>query len=267
MAHQRLTFEQYRALDAWNFSSLKHADRSLRHAKAAKDGLIDDATAARSLGTLAHLATLEPEAFHAGVLRTPDIRRGTKAWESLQSENPDRLLVQPADYDVALSVRDAVWNNPACKAILKRGQRELTVTWTHEPTLLDCKARLDIVGSRIVADFKTCRDASPERFPIAVHRYLYHAQAAMYLEAANQEFGPGHEFVLIAVESAPPYAVAVYRMSDRAVEIGQRLVSAWRHAVRNAIKSNRWPGYSDRIEEIELPEFVMRMEEQFDVRN
>ncbi len=264
--HDGLPFEQYQALEGWNFSSLKHVAKTPAHALAARAGLLDDETEAKGFGTLAHLALLEPARFDALCVKVPDQRRGTKDWKALEAEHPGKALVKDADHHALMAIRSQVWAHPACAALLGRARREVVVQWTHEPTLLPCKARLDILSaSGIVVDFKTCTSADPAAFSKAILSLNYHAQGAMYVEAAREATGHKHEYVLIAAEKEPPFAVAAYTLNDRAIEIGARRLTEWRFAVAHCIKTGKWPAYPSTIEEIGLPLWAERMEEQFDV--
>lgn len=259
-------FEEYRALDAWNFSALKHAKQTVAHAKAAKDGLLDDDTEAKGFGTISHLCLLQPDDFKALVVKGPDVHRNTKDWKTFAAENAGKILVKGDELERHLAIREQVWSNRAARALLNNSRRELSITWTHEPTLLPCKGRLDVAAAGIVADFKTCTSADPTRFSKAIYDHQYHVQGAMYVEAAQAAFDQRHEYAIIAAEKDPPYAVAVYRLDARALEIGERHLNQYRRAVAHAIRTGRWDAYPRTIEDIGLPAWVEKMEEAFDVR-
>jgi exodeoxyribonuclease VIII len=100
----------------------------------------------------------------------------------------------------------------------------------------------------VLVDLKTTNDASPEGFIWAVRRYLYHLQAAFYVdgwEAAGG--GPIDEFIFIAVEKTPPFAVGLYRLPESALIKGRDLYRQGLDTFNRCLTRQVWPGYSQEI--------------------
>jgi exodeoxyribonuclease VIII len=106
---------------------------------------------------------------------------------------------------------------------------------------------------RLLADLKTTRDASPRGFGSAIANYGYAIQAAHYIAGCRSV---GHEienFVFLAVEKEPPYAVGCYVLTPDVLASAETKRLALLDLLATCRATNRWPAYSDRIETISLP--------------
>jgi hypothetical protein len=142
---QRMTFEEYQAIDAINWSLLKEMEKSplaFRHRKANpredKVGFIR--------GRAAHTAVFEPERFLADYVLFKGDRRAGKAYDALVALHPEETILKTDEYETALAIRDAVRSHPVASRYLAAGKSEVVLTWTDAATGLACKARIDHVA-------------------------------------------------------------------------------------------------------------------------
>ena len=161
-----------------------------------------------------------------------------------------------------MAIRESVMEHPAAKLLLSREREtEVTATWNHEGT--DCKARLDgYIAPRgkakpIILDLKTAMDASPDGFSRAVAKFNYHFQQAFYVDAVKAIKKRHAQFIFIAVEKEPPYAVGVYTLGGDAEEVGRKMYKDVLTRWRDVVQSNHAAGYGDSIQEIELPNWAV----------
>lgn len=85
-----------------------------------------------------------------------------------------------------------------------------------------CKARPDIWHNNMVGDLKSTRSAAPRDFQRDIHGYGYYLQAGMISEGLYTLQGVNMmNFVYIPVEKEAPYATAVYRLDENAVNKGR----------------------------------------------
>jgi len=164
-------------------------------------------------------------------------------------------------------MRDAVWTNPLMAEILG-GQRyvEICAVWIDPETELLCKSRIDCLttfdGFTVIADLKTCADASPYGFAKSVANYGYHRQNAFYIDGLNALAPRDRMFYFLAVEKSPPYCSAVYRLDYESVEKGRReyrdAITRWKEATETGV----WPGYPTEIQTLELPRWAMSYSEE-----
>lgn len=149
--------------------------------------------------------------------------------------------------------------HPLIPALLQGGEAEVSMVWTDPETGAPCKGRPDYARfeDACLLDLKTTLDASPAAFGRAAWSYGYATQAAAYLAGAAALGVEIRDYLLLVVEKAPPYGVAVYRLPDAALELGRR---RWREAVRRyaeCLERNTWPGYPETITELTLPGWAL----------
>jgi exodeoxyribonuclease VIII len=214
------------------------------------------------LGTATHSLILEPHKLP--FIRKPaGLDRRTKAGK----EEYDALLVAAGglpifdqdDADRLERIRDAVYAHTAANNLLNAVKHvEMAITWRDYAANVPCKALLDGYFDGCVIDLKTTQDASPAGFMRAIAKYQYHLQVAQYLNGARF-YRPGLvDFLFIAVETAAPFAVGVYRLSTEAISFGQDMMERAADIYSRCLFSNEWPAYKQGIEELELPGYVFR---------
>jgi len=270
MSMIQMDMDSYAALPHMNQSTLKQGLRSMQHLKSAIEGDNRKETDALRFGQLVHTAILEPESLSMEYAIAPSVDRRTKAgkqeWEDFTRVHSDKVVVKREDYDKAIAMRESVMQHPAAKALLNRKRMtEVTATWNHDG--IDCKARLDgYIGPKgkakpIILDLKTAMDASTDGFSRAVAKFNYHLQQAFYVDAVKAIKKRHAQFIFIAVEKEPPYAVGVYTLNDEAEEVGRKMYEDVLTRWRDSVQSNYAVGYGDSIQEIELPGWAVSTSE------
>jgi len=244
-------------------------------------------TAAQALGTALHVLTLEPELFGwsytesgqcAAVTKstglrcrsTGSVRRegewycGVRGHDPRPGEPTDSAIVLTHEEMVRVhGMRDALMAHELARGIIERsaGARELTAIWTDPATGVPCKARWDAPDhvAGVIGDIKSCEDASPAAFRRSVANYGYHRQHALYLDGAAELAGDTFDdFVFIAVESRPPYAVAIYRLPATAVEAGRHQLAGLLEQYQRCIQTGNYPAYPVDVVDLDLPAWAYR---------
>ena len=263
-----MTFDQYRAIDAVNFSSLKHLHVSssplltspmrYRHHKAFPS---HDETDAMRLGKATHTAVFEPDRLLLEyAVWTGDRRAGPK-WTAFEEAAGGRTILTENQYGRALAIRDAVRAHPIAATYLERGEPEKTITWTDAATGLLCKGRLDWFSHTrpCVVDLKTTRDIDARAFGAMAARMGYHRQLAMYVAGAlaNDLFIVPRA-VIIAVESAAPHEVAVFTLDENsdALTAGAEEIAELLATLKTCIETDNWPGRYEFAQTLELPHWL-----------
>ena len=109
-----------------------------------------------------------------------------------------------------------------------------------------------------MVDLKTTEDASPAGFSKSCAKYRYHVQAASYSEGYRQITGEYVKaFVFVAQEKTPPYAVATYTLSAESLLEGEIQYNKNLATYTECMLKEKWPAYSDDIEELSLPGWAM----------
>lgn len=259
-------YTDYAAIDAVNWSTLKHMRRSPLHYRHAVDSPRADTTRF-ALGRAAHTAVLEPDRFlldYACYKGT--IRRG-KDWDAFKVQHSTETILKVGEYKTCLAIRDAVRSHPAAMSYLAAGIPEHSVAWTDADTGLACKGRMDWVSATrpAIVDIKTTSDVDEHRFGALCARMLYHAQLAFYADgyyASNAERLP---VVIIAVEVTAPHDVAVYELDEDAIYAGSEIYRELLVKVASCRAAGSWPGRHQDQATLRLPAWAFGDEEGTDV--
>lgn len=172
-------------------------------------------------------------------------RKGTKDHvkftESVSVADP--IILPPAEYQKACDMAEAVANHSQAVDLL-RGERQRYVEWKWLGR--HCAGTPDVFSLEHLTELKTGRTAHPDRFMSSARWYGYHAQLAWYRRALIESgFGTPASYWIVAVESAPPYPVTVFRLTDNALDLGERMCRAWLERLLVCESSDMWPAYTD----------------------
>lgn len=225
---------------------------------------VEETKAGQLEGQLTHCAILEPEEFGKRYIVGPDCRRGTKEWKAFEDDHPGLTIIKPDQYEVAMRQSDSVRKLPEAKALLDHGEAEVSAYWIDPDSGVLCRCRPDWVapineGGVILADVKTCSDASPQEFARQIARKTYHIQAAYYTDG----YGAAarvlvHAFVFFAVEDQYPYASCAIALDPEGEALGRATYRALLQTYARCQETRSWPGYSDAIELVSLPSYMTR---------
>lgn len=267
----------YHKWPAASNSRLSKIRQSPAHLKAYIEEPFD--TAALAFGRALHVALLEPDDFtrrYVVAERCTAIQKNKERcanpgtsyiggeWfcgvhgKGIGPNTAYATVLPHADWMMILRMRDSVYAHPKAKRLLTgKGMNELSALWNDEKNGLLCKARFDRCSPEFGAlvDIKTTVNASRDAFERAIYNYGYHRQGAHYLTGAKATGLQAGHFVNIAVEKERPYAVAVYRLDEAALEAGLVTLRPLLDRYKQCIDTDTWPGYSDQIEDIAIPAY------------
>lgn len=229
----------------WRYSTLKQMARSPLHYFHACQSEQDDRLCLRiGAGTHAIL-------FGQPYVKWPDIRRG-RAWEAFKEEHADKPILNPKEYVQAQGIADSVRRNAdAVKYLLLDTRVEQRIDWTYLGRAF--RSTPDAYGKHHVTELKSTRDSSPERFVRDGACRGYPAQIATY-ETALLERGlsTAADKYIVAVESAPPYPVTVFRVSEETVEQGRRNLRLWAERALVCEASESYPAYAQSVVDFDI---------------
>lgn len=255
-----IPYEAYRAAPGINVSSLKELRRSpLHYRHRLSHPMTSDAL---TLGTAAHVATLEPERYAQAVSvwdRKTDTGRAAprtgKAWDAFVAESSGRTVLTTDEDETARAIAAAVRGNPVAARYLSTGLPEVSMQWERDGQTL--KGRVDwltvIDGVDVIVGLKTTRDCRPREFGVQSHRLGYHLQWAYYHDGFRAITGRVPQMVEIVVESAAPYAVAVYTIPEPVINLGREEYEEALTLLRHCETSGQWPGPVEHETDLALP--------------
>jgi exodeoxyribonuclease VIII len=208
------------------------------------------------MGTAIHTAILEPECFEERAVACPKFegkgaRANLAAW---QNANKGKLVLKPEEMAVIDGILGSVRNHRTASELLKQGNAEESFFWQDPLTGIVCKCRPDLWKDGVIVDVKSSLNASPEEFPKSIANMQYHLQAALYLDGVSAVLGEAFtDFVILAVEKEPPYAVATYRLDEATIDAGRMLYRKALRILRQCKMRGYYPGYADRLLAASLP--------------
>ena len=222
------------------FSHLRAYGRSAAHGYHAR--LQDPAvTGAMQRGTAVHALMFGTRK----VMGWDGVQRRGKAYDEFVAANPDVEILTASEYDKANAMVRAL---RACKAAepVLQGIAEQTIyfDWYGRK----CRATPDIRGDGFVTELKTAKSSDPAQFQWASLRMAYHAQLKMQNVATNTDVS-----YLVCVESAEPYPVTVFRVTDEALLEGEKLLTLWMERLINCEKADYYPPYVECIVPLDVP--------------
>ena len=214
----------------------------------------EDPTPALIFGQAAHKYILEPETFFDEFEVIPKVdRRTTKGKEVIQAFEQlhcGKTFITNEEMQAIYRMRAALLNNDTARALLQGDIRtEIPFSWVDPETGELCKVKIDILaeqnGMPLIVDYKTTTSCADGSFERSCRKYGYHFQAGMYTEGVRRNMLEDREFVFIAQEKDPPYAVRVYWCENDFVERGMEIFHDLLRTYHKCKTDNDWPGYED----------------------
>jgi PDDEXK-like domain of unknown function (DUF3799) len=216
-------------------------------------------TAAFKLGRAFHVACSEPETFFDRYIIAPgsiDRRttQGKQRWAEFEVAAQSRVVLQekPTQYDTGktsrvlsyeqvMRMRDSLMAHPIASVLMLQGKAEQIGTWRDWYTDVPCKGMWDWItepsGRKIVLDFKSCDDASPEGFRRSAWKYGYVRQQEFYTQGSGCD-----TFVFAAVEKHAPYLCELYTFDVQEQTRTEIITALERY--KSGIETGIWPGYN-----------------------
>lgn len=237
-------------------------------------------TDALRLGRAVHCAMLEPSRYDREYIAEPDwgpCRANADAGVSKEQgkANKERRDAWRAAHagaplltaDEARTIRGMVASvlaKPKLRRLLEAGAEanEATVRWRDPSTGIECKARLDSYAEEfsVAIDLKSTTDSSADGFDLAVSKYGYYRQAALYrdgMAAIGRPLRPTEDgFVFLAVEKSPPYEATLNKIDDDGTGLALRHVHRLLRNLAVCLERGEWPGYEDTIHKVTLKPWV-----------
>lgn len=165
-----------------------------------------------------------------------------------------RIPLRTAEVRKAEDMAEAVARHPQAAEILSNGTPELSLFGEDPRTGVPIRGRIDWCREDgVLVDYKTARNADPDKFSISALNYGYCMQAPWYLDLAAQCGLPAKRFVFIVQEKDAPYLVNLVELDVNFLDLG-------RERIRDAIDiwntcqtTGEWPGYPNDITSIAPP--------------
>lgn len=205
-------------------------------------------TPVQAFGNAIHQAVLEPALFKKNMIAEP-VFAGTGsrlAKEQWHLEHHGKTILKADQPEVIEGILKSISKHKQASKLISDGAAEESIFWTDE-TGVECKARPDFLREgHILVDIKSTQDASRQAFKKDIGNYLYHVQAALYLDGATAVFGQEFDkFIIIACEKTAPYAVNCFSLGQETIEEGRALYKQALKVLKKCQLANHYPAYDD----------------------
>lgn len=264
----KMEMSDYNRAPGIRSSTLKHrTPKAMRHSFFTEDG----PNYALSLGSLVHMAVLEPdrydtvdgleECFVYAPGKTLSSDAAYKAWLA----DPGKIMITADMKEKADLMRDEIFAHPFADSLFRvRGKRELSgFAWSSNSRCI-LKARFDFLpdDADYIPDIKTTTSIEERSFWFDCVKFGYHSSAAQYMDIAHQLEGkPRRKFFIVAVEGPKgptqgprdePYDCAVYELNCMEPSFVQKGREAYRNRLAKFVHSARTGSWVGAAEDHEL---------------
>lgn len=193
----------------------------------------------------------------------PDVDGRTKEGKQIRAEfaieSEGKSIIPHKDAETAKRMADSIRSHRLIAEVLRTGgEVEKEWRWTDK---IPKKCKPDLRVGRVLFDWKTTTDASPQGFARALANFEYHQQAPWYMDGLESNGVHVDRFAFVAVCKSEPYEVGVYLLSDRAIELGRQRNSEQTDQIAACMESGDWtePQNVSAVD-IDLPAWAYRQE-------
>ncbi len=220
-------------------------------------------TPAQIFGTIIHKAILEPIIFLKNSIVEPEFggKGSVAARAEWYLEHHGKIIMKRHQYDAINGILNSITQHSKAFKFISGGQAEQSLFWTDPASMVDCKARPDFMREgHIIVDAKSTEDASYQAFTKSAATFGYHIQAAMYLDGATEVTDQKHDqFIVLAVEKNPPYAVNCFLMDESMVNEGRALYYDALKVLKRCQDAGKYPAYPEEIVSLSLPSWAYKI--------
>jgi len=231
-------------LEPLRFSRLKLMAKSAAHYAAN----ISDESASLRKGSALHsylLGDAEKVAIYDG---RRDKR--TKAYQEFMDAHPGADILNEREFKDVDGMRKALLAHERARELLD-GVREQRITWDIGGRA--CAGTPDVVHlydrGKVLVELKTGQSSAPSLFKWQGKKLSYPVQVAWYADGLERTLlykpGPVTAIYVVAVESAPPYPVTVFTVTEQLRLQARKQYRLWLEQLRNCENTGTFPAYSE----------------------
>lgn len=229
----------------------------------------DDGSVAKKLGNVVHSAILEPDDFETRYLSlpAPDPEKhktgtgavsktpaSTKAYKDEVAEfaaaHPENVLIEAAQYEKGIAMRDHVFKHPEAKALLQaEGLVEASLVVTDPEFGLRWKLRPDKWIEKVAANLsvKTSRNARPDVFVWDFFKFHYDMKEAIYRMLMPEVGLDVRNSWMLVLETERAHGIALLNLTHfdgvgGVLDLGRDRALHYMRQIADAVERDEWPG-------------------------
>jgi hypothetical protein len=290
--HPDISFEEYKAWDAMNASTLVEGLHSMRRLKAKLDGKLPDKDSdALRFGRAVHCRLLEPERYPfafpvadqcAKLMGQDGEKRCKNRGKYMNNDgwwcgqHTPAEFTEPSDYvteeesERVEAIRENAFAHREIQQIRRFKGSEVSLVF--DLCGVRCKARIDkwiSQGGGFIIDVKTVsRPITEDGWARTIVDLNYHIKAGFYIEGIKACLGIEPEFWHVVIETAAPFDVAAFRLPDFDRQVGAWEVRRILTSYRKCLESNEWPGaFPELVQHVGLPPWKAKQYASMDLED
>lgn len=185
-------------------------------------------------------------------VKGPDSRIDSKEWKEIKEKNPGKIPIKEKEWNEIRDWSMAVEKSKKAQQLIGHAEYQVTAFWYYHGIL--CKARADFINfeDKLIGDFKSTKDATPEKFKWSIRDFFYDWQAGFYMWGFGRYF-EFKDFVFICIEKEKPYLLAFFSLKHADIMTALEEIFETLPKLDKSMKENDWPGYSEEVEVLEVP--------------
>jgi exodeoxyribonuclease VIII len=185
---------------------------------------------------------------------SPDTIAAINFWDAFEHEHEGHHVLSADEYETFNGMAEAVRNDPKAMDLITASRLEETIYFTLAGR--SCRTTPDGRGPDFCFELKTTRDADPEQFRWQSRKLSYSAQQAWHLTGMEMGgYGKHRNAYTIAVEENARmpglHPVTVFKISEAALQNGDRCNRLWFERLISCEQSGQWPPYAQTIVELD----------------
>lgn len=261
---QNITNEEYHAAEGLSSSQLKtlvHSAHAFNMKKKYPDLFENDETSGQRLGTLEHMAILEPHRFDSIVRCVDGHRGGAKVKDEIATLEEQGFYVCKTKEKRRAEVMklESFRTCSKLRSIIEMPNSLKEVSIFADWEGLQVKCRPDVFWTDgidlMINDVKTYTDLSDESLMRQIFKMKYHWQSWWYLKVAELATGIkskkfGHIFI-----DAKYFQARVIFLDDAALEKAEQEVGVLWDRYKSGMLTGVWAAIPDEISDLSLPHY------------
>lgn len=215
-----------------------------------KQTLFDDAL---------RMAVFEPKLFAQKYVRMPELNMrtniGKSEYASLNStaDKLGQLLLTASEFDTIRKMQSAIMEHKTTKMLCGGGRIGVPVKYEHETGAQIKFVPHWIHGDGIIVHLMSSKDASMENFRKEAWNFRHDKKAYIQMNGLNLD-----SMAFVIIEPEPPHKIGIYYLDDKSILYGRETVVRNCETYLSCLASNKWPGFSEKLESTSLPDWAFK---------
>lgn len=191
-----------------------------------------------------------------------------KDWDYIKSNYlQGRIPINELEWATIQNCKESLEYTPSIKKLFSLSGFREKLMWIYDDKYnILYRFKCDFyTDTGIIVDVKKCKSASERDFSKKIYFENLYVQAAMYydllqkLSELDKTIKKPKAFMFLACEMESPHIWQPYTLNAAALDAGEVMYKKAIIRLLECFKENKWPGYSNKIQDITLPHYAWDM--------